>query len=244
MYPGPHIITEGLIFTLDASSPRSYPGSGTTWNSLGNNLYDATIEGSPSFESENGISYLDFDDTGTKHAVLNNVFEVESLSIEFYVQPATNPGGGSSDTGRILTRDRSDYWMVGRAYPGYSVPNALEWTIRPGGTSMKKHYTSTAFFTDGEWVHGIVTYNGSDGVRNVYQNGTLFETITNAGATSGNIGNGNTRVVGVNVNVEGPGAQDNLGFKGYYALIRAYSIPLTATQVQQNYNAVKNRFGL
>jgi len=242
MYKGPHIVTEGLILTLDASSPRSYPGSGTTWNNLGDNLYNATIEGSPALNTENGISYLNFNSTTTKHAVLNNVFEVESLSIEFYVQPLTSPGG--SDTGRILSRDRSDYWMVGRANSGYTVPNALEWTVFPGGSSMKKHYTSTAFFTDNEWVHGIVTYNGSDGVRNVYKNGTLFETITNAGSTSGNIGNKATRVIAVNNNVESAGAQGNLGMKGYYAFIRAYSIPLTATQVQQNYNAVKNRFGL
>ena len=242
MYPGPLITTEGLILTLDASSPRSYPGSGTAWNNLGDELYDATINGSPALSTENGISYLNFDNQTTKHAVLNNVFEVESLSIEFYVLPLTSATG--TDTGRILSRDRSDYWMVGRAQSGYSVPNALEWTIRPGGSSMRKHYTSTAFFTDGEWVHGIVTYNGSDGVRNVYQNGTLFETITNAGSTSGNIGNGATRVIAVNNNVESAGAQGNLGMKGYYSLIRAYSIPLTAKQVKQNYNAVKNRFGL
>ena len=48
MYPGPLITTEGLILTLDASSPRSYSGSGTTWNNLGDDLYDATISGSPS----------------------------------------------------------------------------------------------------------------------------------------------------------------------------------------------------
>ena len=242
MYTGPHIIEDGLILTLDASSPRSYPGSGTTWNNLGDNLYNATINGSPALDTENGISYLTMNDTTSKYAVLDNEFDVESLSIEFYVNPRSSPGG--TDTGRMLSRDRSDYWMVGRANSGYTVPNALEWTIRPGGTSMKKHYTSTAFFTDDEWVHGIVTYNGSDGVRNVYQNGTLFETITNAGSTSGNIGNGATRVIAVNNNVESAGAMGNLGMKGFYALIRAYSIPLTATQVQQNYNAVKNRFGL
>tara|TARA_Y100000004_G_scaffold143649_1_gene163490 strand:+ start:2474 stop:3202 length:729 start_codon:yes stop_codon:yes gene_type:complete len=242
MYPGPLITTEGLILTLDASSPRSYPGSGTAWNNLGDELYDATISGSPDVDTQNGISYLNFNSFSSKYAVLNNVFEVESLSIEFYVLPLTSATG--TDTGRILSRDRSDYWMVGRAQSGYSVPNALEWTIRPGGSSMRKHYTSTAFFTDGEWVHGIVTYNGSDGVRNVYQNGTLFETITNAGSTSGNIGNGATRVIAVNNNVESAGAQGNLGMKGYYSLIRAYSIPLTAKQVKQNYNAVKSRFGL
>ena len=146
MYPGPHIVTEGLILTLDASSPRSYPGSGTTWNNLGDNLYNATINGSPALNTENGISYLALNVATTKYAVLDNAFDVESLSIEFYVQPRNQPSG--TDTGRILSRDRSDYWMVGRANSGYTVSNALEWTVFPGGSSMKKHYTSTAFFTD------------------------------------------------------------------------------------------------
>ena len=54
MYPGPHIVTEGLILSLDASSPRSYPGSGTTWNNLGDNLYNATIQTQASISSKQG----------------------------------------------------------------------------------------------------------------------------------------------------------------------------------------------
>ena len=34
MYVGPDIITDGLVFAVDAGSERSYPGSGTTATSL------------------------------------------------------------------------------------------------------------------------------------------------------------------------------------------------------------------
>ena len=33
-FRGPNIVTDGLVFALDAGSPRSYPGSGTTWIDL------------------------------------------------------------------------------------------------------------------------------------------------------------------------------------------------------------------
>ena len=34
---GPKIVTDGLIFKLDASNNKSYPGSGTTWTDLSGN---------------------------------------------------------------------------------------------------------------------------------------------------------------------------------------------------------------
>ena len=42
MYTGPHIITDGLIFAVDAASARSYPGSGTTWIDLSGQGNNAT----------------------------------------------------------------------------------------------------------------------------------------------------------------------------------------------------------
>ena len=31
------LVTDGLVFNLDAGDPRSYPGSGTTWTDLSGN---------------------------------------------------------------------------------------------------------------------------------------------------------------------------------------------------------------
>ena len=33
-YRGPNIVTDGLVFAVDAGSTRSYPGSGTTWHTF------------------------------------------------------------------------------------------------------------------------------------------------------------------------------------------------------------------
>ena len=50
-YRGPNIVRDGLVLALDAASPRSYPGSGTTWYDLSGNGNDFTIAGSPTYSN-------------------------------------------------------------------------------------------------------------------------------------------------------------------------------------------------
>ena len=38
----PKIVTDGLVFCLDAANPRSYPKSGTTWSDLKGSI-DGTL---------------------------------------------------------------------------------------------------------------------------------------------------------------------------------------------------------
>ena len=55
MYTGPHIVTDGLIFGVDAASERSYPGSGTNWTDIVGDSNCALVNG-PTFDSGNGGS--------------------------------------------------------------------------------------------------------------------------------------------------------------------------------------------
>ena len=48
MYVGPDIVTDGLVFAVDAGSTRSYPGTGTTWYKF---------SGSANGALNNGVSY-------------------------------------------------------------------------------------------------------------------------------------------------------------------------------------------
>jgi hypothetical protein len=50
-FRGPNIVTDGLILALDAASPKSYPGSGTTWYDLTTNSLDATLYNGVSFST-------------------------------------------------------------------------------------------------------------------------------------------------------------------------------------------------
>ena len=55
MEAGPNIIYDGLLLNLDAANSRSYPGTGTTWTDLSGNGRNATIIGSLAFSSgDNG----------------------------------------------------------------------------------------------------------------------------------------------------------------------------------------------
>jgi hypothetical protein len=44
MFTGPNIVTDGLMLALDASNPKSYPGSGTTWYDLSGNSKHFTLD--------------------------------------------------------------------------------------------------------------------------------------------------------------------------------------------------------
>ena len=58
-YRGPNIVTDGLVFAIDAGSERSYPGSGTTTTSLvGSNT--GTLTNGVAFSTDNGGNW-DFD---------------------------------------------------------------------------------------------------------------------------------------------------------------------------------------
>jgi len=67
MYTGPHIVTDGLVLSLDAGSERSYPGTGTTWYDLSGQGAHAEAVNMPTWNS-NG--YFEFDGTNDElHSV-------------------------------------------------------------------------------------------------------------------------------------------------------------------------------
>ena len=60
---GPKLVTNGLVLALDAASPKSYAGSGTTWSDLTGNNLDATLFNGPTFSTDNyGTIVFDGDD--------------------------------------------------------------------------------------------------------------------------------------------------------------------------------------
>ena len=53
-----NIITRGLVLHLDASSPSSYPGSGTSWSDISNNGHVGTLTNGPTFSTDGGGSIV------------------------------------------------------------------------------------------------------------------------------------------------------------------------------------------
>jgi hypothetical protein len=68
------IVMNGLVLYLDAASPRSYPGSGTTWTDLSGNGNNGTLTNGPTFNSDN-LGSIVFDGT-------NDYIQFSTVSVQ------------------------------------------------------------------------------------------------------------------------------------------------------------------
>ena len=102
-----------LIFYLDAVNPRSYPGSGSTWNDLSPNRNNFTLFNTPTYTS-NGTTgtYLTFNGTNqyarSNNAINFNAYSAVTIEIGYrttstatQVLYETTGTGGSTATGGI-----------------------------------------------------------------------------------------------------------------------------------------------
>ena len=220
----PKIVTDSLALILDAANPKSYPGTGTTWFDLSGNGIDGTLTNGPTFSSGNGGSFLfDNDDDYVSLGASSQFSITNQMSVFSWVKidSFTSWDGifGTYSGGNFvhfqLYAGRLNVYLYG--------PNA-------GYASLDSGYDQ---LTAGEWSNVGFTFGSS--VLTVYLNGVAMPT-TVTGSTS-NV----SSTTEVSIGRAYSGDRD-LG--GYVATTDVYNRALTLTEVQQNYNALKTRFGL
>ena len=220
----PKIITDGLVFAVDAANKKSYPGSGTTWTDLaGSN--NGTLTNGPTFDSGDGGSivfdgaddYIEF--SGLTLSSLN-ISNGDPITISCFFKPhdlAQNMICAFFDTPRCYIE----------TYP-QSGGTVAHW----GFGNTNNATTSTAFLQTNQIYNYTVTYDGN--IAKGYLNGELDSTNT-IGAQSYNTNN--FRIAKWS---------NSNPFYGdltiYYCQL--YNKSLTPTEITQNYNALKSRFGL
>lgn len=101
--------------------------------------------------------------------------------------------------------------------------NTLQFYIGNSGISYAHSVTGKFFHLVGIW---------GTGYKKLYLNGSLVVSGTNTGVDTGS----RTRYVG--------GRGTNFPFNGKIPVTKIYNTALTATEVEQNYNAYKNRFDI
>ena len=213
----PSIVTNGLVLCLDAGNSKSYPGSGTTWTDLSGNGNTGTLFNTPTYSSANGGS-LDFDGSND-YSTIN----LSKTSI------------GSNLTFSIWIRCIAGFPEQGIFQIADGLTSGTPWVLlqRPNTTTVRWYldgnYRITNNLSDLTYVNLTITYNGTTWIA--YKNGISDGTyIGNLGTNSGNsiwLGNGY-----------------NGFFRGNIAQVSIYNRALTAAEIQQNYNALKGRYGL
>ena len=231
-FRGPNIVRDGLVLALDAASPRSYPGSGTTWTDLSGNGNNAVSQASASTTQArfNSDGYFDLDEASDVYFLisgLNNYNFGPNLTVDFWIK---NTGGDYraivQNSNTSATNDTIDIRFGREDYYG-GANNGTRCSF------ILNSSTSLGFYVPlNVWTHVTCTHDGT--TMRAYTNGAEF---SNTGFSS----NINTAAYDMKLFRHFNTGEDLVN---PFASIRMYDRTLTADQIQQNYNAQKSRFGL
>jgi hypothetical protein len=218
---GPRIVTNGLVLALDASDKNSYPGTGTTWRDMSGNNITGSLINSPTFNTSNGGNFGFIADD---YVVMeeNSALNTQTPSVEVWIKTnATNQNGFWFEKGTVNSQ-----------YSLFQEDVRIVWR-----QSDRSQSTTTAtYLNTTDWAQVVGTYTSGD--RRTYINGILRTSDTQTGAVS-------TNTNGMSIGVYG-GFNGGRGYfyNGNIAIVRVYNRVLSASEVLQNYNAQKSRFGL
>jgi hypothetical protein len=250
------IVTTNLILNLDAGNPVSYPGSGTTWFDLSGNNYHHTLVNGVGYDSADGGS-LDFDGSDTfvtKNYVAGDKYDLSltgKMTIDIWIN--WNQLFRSLDGGVAFG------WIFGNASAGHMQwqffkhisGSATRFRFGVMNTSVELNYDQVIGggtfnpvtpITANTWFNFTYTYDKATGVITGYVNGQLA-----GGTTSGTnpasfaLPTTTARVTSVGGSALSGGLYSMLGKLG---ILRLYDRDLTASEVLQNFNASRTRFGI
>jgi hypothetical protein len=234
----PKIVTDQIILSVDAANINCYTPSASTLRELtavntGNLVngvgYSSSNLGAWTFD---GID--DYIDLGTRLPSLGLTYP---MSIDVWFKPTS----GLSTSSGIFAGAVNP---VNNVYLGFSIILALPaYTIQAqigdgtgAGSTNRRTLLTTQSVNAGAWNHVVATASAGN-VFEVYINGVLA-----TGATSGT---GGPLSWGTNATAQ---IASYAGFpnelSGSVASVKYYSKKLSASEVLQNYNALKTRFGL
>jgi hypothetical protein len=228
----PKIVTDGLVLALDAANTESYPGSGTVWTDLSGNGNTGTLTNGPTFNSSN-LGSIDFDgvnDFVTVADSSNLNFGTDNFTVLVWVTGiSTYPGSAKCI---IQKGGRFDGNVPGWSMIWAGSPTDLYFIISSDSARLEGRTQPNS------GLNGWVGYKMLGMRRN---NGNWSQivdtTITSLGTFTGNVNGSSVLNIGRHTTY-------NSHLSNTVSNVTIYNRALTATEILQNYNATKGRFGL
>jgi len=234
----PRIVTDGLVLALDAGNAKSYVGVGNTCISLIDNNTSSLTNG-VGFTSLNGGAFV-FDGTDD-YINLNNISSQNldvvntTVSIWFKLDSIT-----SSDVQTLFDRRSNRTPATFKIFFSQDSLSGIltEITIRVRTASDDESVPIPNVTPTTEWTNITGTYDGSD-IKG-YINGELK--LNHTMPIGGDLVTGSTgrrMFLGARTN-------DSISryFNGIISTTNIHNRALTASEIQQNFNALRGRFGI
>jgi hypothetical protein len=228
------IVTNGLVLNLDAAKTDSYPGTGTTWRDISGNNNNGTLTNGPTFSGIGKQASIVFDgtndyvDCGTTNIIPG------SWTVSVWVKYQSKAGG-------------SVYFGRSGAGPSYDQTAIVAWAPAYSNRFFVSGKTTTGTYlsscsssfvpTNGVIYNVIGTFDTSSTVANLYINGALDNTkiVGTLFTTGSNLSN----QVGCS-----DGISPSNFTSGSIYNVQVYNRALSATEITQNFNALRSRYGI
>lgn len=207
------VVTDGLVFYVDAANENSYPGSGTTWYNLaGSN--NGTLTNGTTHSSDSGGAIV-FDGTDD-HVVLDQAISLTDFTITSAFKITSYGSGwvmffGNTDTDNFVA---SQFQTLLRVQDDSSINSDLAYNTDLSNAihflQVTQSGNTNTWYLDGQNIGTSInsSYSGMSITRMVfYQTGSAL---------------------GI--------------WGGDYYMASIYDRALSSDEVLQNYNALKNRF--
>lgn len=224
------IVRDGLVLHLDAANRKSYPGSGTAWNDLSGNGNNGTLVNGPTYgSSNNGLLTFDgVDDyVNISNAAIGN-FGTSNFTVSCWGKAASGSTGtrgifskynphSASGTGWFLFYRDGNIWA--RITQDLVAPLEASSISVNIGTNV--------------WYLFTMVRSGNSFL--LYANDTLLQTNTT------------TNLIDCSSNAPlriGSGYVSGYYYSGDCSGASIYNRELTATEVRQNFNAIRGRYGV
>lgn len=244
-YFGSQRATGGTIYSFRGYTIHRFDSNGTftltsgdttTWYDLSGNNNNGTLYNGPTFNSSNGGNIVFNGTNNYLQANINsNILDGDpNFSVEFFVK-------------RTADFVSSGFWGIGGAGQGYSIEG---WTPTTNEIHLDLYdstrLSSGVTYPLNTWVHVVWTKSGSTistSTTKLYVNSNLTTLTLTRAQTTGPRYNTSTAGVGIALGRINGDANSNYA-PITIGLFRIYSRPLSTTEVSQNYQSVKSRFGL
>ena len=232
------IVQNGLVLNLDASRSSSYPNAGTTWVDISGSGNNGTLVNGPIFGTANGggitfdgvndrITLQNTNISATGNWTISTWFNLSALNLDLvngapavlYSQYAPTPGNG-----RFLLMVRNDGIIT----------NKFQLFLGSGTGYSNQPITGTTTVQINTTYNLVAIRNGS--VFSLYLNGNLEASLDLTGTNISLLQN-TSEIGGV--------SNGNFGWvngKIYNPMV--YNRALSPTEITQNFNSTKSRFGL
>ena len=228
----PKIVTNGLVLCLDAANTKSYVSGSTAWTDLSQGGNNGTLTNGPTFNSSNGGSIV-FDGVDDRVSRTTNINTGQNFTVNAWIYPTL-----LGTTRRAVAISSNNYtslngWFFSTA--GANTNNTFFLSI---GSDNAYRVALANTLSLNQWAYISAVCQNGGGSINLYKNGIETSYAVTVLST-------NTLIYTYpqfNVGYRDAGTPDP--YTGNISVVQIYNRALSASEVLQNYNATKTRFGL